>query len=79
MMELFEAGWRRSGFGDSEPELELYAKARAALARYHARLGEHDADPCGSSARFPSSSGPTFSAAAWTASTAWPTRRAASS
>lgn len=45
MMDLFEACWRRSGFGDSEVERELHGKARAALLLYHRRLQAHEADP----------------------------------
>src|SRR5260370_30693057 len=45
MLDLLDAGWRRAGFGDSEEELGLYAKARAALTRYHARLHGQDSEP----------------------------------
>jgi DNA helicase-2/ATP-dependent DNA helicase PcrA len=45
MMELFEACWRRGGFGDSDPERELHAKARAALVLYHKHLEAHEAEP----------------------------------
>jgi DNA helicase-2/ATP-dependent DNA helicase PcrA len=45
MMELFEACWRRGGFGDSERERELHAKARAALVLYHRHLEAHEAEP----------------------------------
>ncbi len=45
MHELLDAGWRRAGFGESDYEGELLAKARAALDRYHARLRGQDADP----------------------------------
>ena len=45
LMELLQTAWRRGGFGDSEQERELYEKARAALTRYHERLGEHDGEP----------------------------------
>ena len=34
LMELFEASWRRSGFGDSDDERQFHARARAALERY---------------------------------------------
>ena len=34
---LFEAGWRRSGFGDSDDELQFRERAIAALPRYHER------------------------------------------
>jgi DNA helicase II / ATP-dependent DNA helicase PcrA len=45
MMELFEACWRRGGFGDSEKERELHRKARAALVLYHRHLEAHEAEP----------------------------------
>jgi DNA helicase-2/ATP-dependent DNA helicase PcrA len=34
LMQLFEASWRRSGFGDSNDDLQFRAKAVAALERY---------------------------------------------
>src|SRR5437899_10756328 len=40
MLDLFDAGWRRGGFGDSERERRLHEKGRAALTRYHVRLHE---------------------------------------
>jgi DNA helicase II / ATP-dependent DNA helicase PcrA len=45
MMELFEACWRRGGFGESEQERELHGKARAALVLYHQHLEAHEAEP----------------------------------
>jgi len=45
MMRLLEAGWRRGGFTDSDEERQLHEKARAALTRYHERLGAEDAQP----------------------------------
>ncbi|HEX4837927.1 MAG TPA: PD-(D/E)XK nuclease family protein, partial [Solirubrobacteraceae bacterium] len=45
MMELFEACWRRGGFGDSDVERDLHGKARAALVLYHQRLEAHEAEP----------------------------------
>jgi DNA helicase II / ATP-dependent DNA helicase PcrA len=45
MMELFEACWRRGGFGDSDKERELHTKARAALVLYHQHLEAHEAEP----------------------------------
>jgi DNA helicase II / ATP-dependent DNA helicase PcrA len=45
MLELFESAWRRSGFGDSDPERELHGKARAALVLYHRHLEAHEAEP----------------------------------
>jgi superfamily I DNA/RNA helicase/RecB family exonuclease len=37
LLELFEAGWRRTGFGFSDDELQYRDRAVAALARYHER------------------------------------------
>ena len=37
LLELFEGGWRRSGFGVSDDELQYRDRAVAALARYHER------------------------------------------
>jgi RecB family exonuclease len=45
MLELLEQVWRRSALGESESELELLQKARAALIRYHERLAEDAAEP----------------------------------
>ncbi len=45
MLELLEVVWRRSALGESPSELELLEKARSALARYHARLGDQDSEP----------------------------------
>jgi DNA helicase-2/ATP-dependent DNA helicase PcrA len=51
MMELFQACWRRGGFGESERERtlrgtsELHTKARAALVLYHQHLEAHEAEP----------------------------------
>ncbi len=35
LLGLFEAGWRRQGFGASDDELQYRDRAVAALARYH--------------------------------------------
>jgi DNA helicase-2/ATP-dependent DNA helicase PcrA len=45
MMRLLESGWRRGGFTDSDEERQLHEKARAALTRYHERVGADDAQP----------------------------------
>jgi DNA helicase II / ATP-dependent DNA helicase PcrA len=37
LLALFEAGWRRTGFGSSDDELQYRDRAVAALARYHER------------------------------------------
>jgi DNA helicase II / ATP-dependent DNA helicase PcrA len=42
LMTLFETGWRRLGFGESNEERQLHEKAVTALERYHQRFaGEH--------------------------------------
>ena len=45
LLGLLEAGWRRGGFGDSEEERQLRAKATQALVRYHDRSRDDDAEP----------------------------------
>jgi RecB family exonuclease len=45
MMELLEIAWRRAGLGESEEERRLRVMARAALVRYHERLGEERGRP----------------------------------
>jgi DNA helicase-2/ATP-dependent DNA helicase PcrA len=42
---LLEAGWRRGGFGDSEEERQLRAKATAALTRYYERFQSQESQP----------------------------------
>jgi DNA helicase-2/ATP-dependent DNA helicase PcrA len=37
LLAIFEAGWRRAGFGSSDDELQYRDRAVAALARYHER------------------------------------------
>jgi DNA helicase-2/ATP-dependent DNA helicase PcrA len=45
LLGLLEGGWRRGGFGDSEEERQLRAKATQALVRYHDRAREEDGEP----------------------------------
>ena len=45
MHRLLDAGWRRGGFGDSEEERQLYAKAGSALGRYFERTRDESAEP----------------------------------
>jgi DNA helicase-2/ATP-dependent DNA helicase PcrA len=45
LLELLEAGWRKGGFEDGEPERRLREKARVALRSYHARLHGQDSEP----------------------------------
>ena len=73
LLGLLDAGWRRGGFGASDEEQQLHAKAEAALApllRPHERRGRR----AGLVREAASSSGwaRTRCAAAWTASTACP-------
>jgi DNA helicase-2/ATP-dependent DNA helicase PcrA len=42
---LLEAGWRRGGFGSSEEERQLHAKAQVALERYVERVRSDDGEP----------------------------------
>jgi DNA helicase II / ATP-dependent DNA helicase PcrA len=44
LMELFEASWRRSGFGDSDDEQQFRGRARAALEAYWRREQESDSE-----------------------------------
>jgi DNA helicase-2/ATP-dependent DNA helicase PcrA len=45
LLGLLEAGWRRSGFGGSDEERQLHAKAEGALRRYHERFRTEDGEP----------------------------------
>ena len=45
MMGLLDSGWRRGGFGDSEEERQLRAKATASLSRYHERFQSEPGEP----------------------------------
>jgi DNA helicase-2/ATP-dependent DNA helicase PcrA len=45
LLGLLEAGWRRGGFGDSEEERQLRAKATSALLRYHTRFQDESGEP----------------------------------
>ncbi len=45
LLGLLDAGWRRSGFGDTDEERQLRGKAAAALERYHARFEHEEAEP----------------------------------
>ena len=44
-MELFEVSWRRSGFGDSDDELQFRERAVAALERYWQLERDSEAEP----------------------------------
>ena len=45
LLGLLEAGWRRTGFGSSDDELQYRDRAVAALARYHERHRQADSKP----------------------------------
>ena len=45
LLSLFEAGWRRTGFGSSDDELQYRDRAVAALTRYHERHLRSDSSP----------------------------------
>jgi DNA helicase-2/ATP-dependent DNA helicase PcrA len=45
LLGLLEAGWRRGGFGDSEEERQLRAKATQSLVRYHDRFQDEEGQP----------------------------------
>jgi superfamily I DNA/RNA helicase/RecB family exonuclease len=45
LMALFEAGWRRSGFGTSDDELQFRDRAREALRLYVEREGGAEGEP----------------------------------
>jgi DNA helicase-2/ATP-dependent DNA helicase PcrA len=58
LLGLLEAGWRRGGFGDSEEERQLRAKATQALLRYHERYQDDAAEPVWFERAFAFSLGP---------------------
>ncbi len=45
LLGLFEAGWRRQGFGATDDELQYRDRAVAALARYHERHTHSESRP----------------------------------
>jgi DNA helicase-2/ATP-dependent DNA helicase PcrA len=45
LMDLFEVGWRRSGFGSSDDELQFRDRAREAMRLYWQREGESEGEP----------------------------------
>jgi RecB family exonuclease len=45
LLGLLDAGWRRGGFGDTDEERQLRAKASAALRRYYERVLEEPVQP----------------------------------
>jgi DNA helicase II / ATP-dependent DNA helicase PcrA len=45
LMSLFEAGWRRTGFGSSDDELQFRDRAREAMRLYWEREAESEGEP----------------------------------
>jgi DNA helicase-2/ATP-dependent DNA helicase PcrA len=45
LVGLLDAGWRRGGFGDSDEERQLRAKAQASLTRYLERFSDESSEP----------------------------------
>jgi DNA helicase-2/ATP-dependent DNA helicase PcrA len=45
LMDLFETGWRRTGFGSSDDELQFRDRARGAMRLYWEREGESEGEP----------------------------------
>jgi DNA helicase-2/ATP-dependent DNA helicase PcrA len=45
LLTLFETGWRRSGFGDTNEERQLHEKAVTALCRYHDDFRDQEPTP----------------------------------
>ncbi len=45
LMDLFEAGWRRTGFRSSDDELQFRDRAREAMRLYWEREGESEGEP----------------------------------
>jgi DNA helicase II / ATP-dependent DNA helicase PcrA len=45
LVTLYETGWRRLGFGESNEERQLHEKGLAALERYHERFATEETSP----------------------------------
>jgi DNA helicase-2/ATP-dependent DNA helicase PcrA len=45
LMDLFESGWRRSGFGSSDDELQFRDRAREAMRLYWQRESDSESEP----------------------------------
>jgi DNA helicase II / ATP-dependent DNA helicase PcrA len=58
LMRLFEAGWRRGGFGTTDDELQYRDKALEALRRYWEQEESAEADPVWIERKFDFSIGP---------------------
>ena len=60
LMELLEAGWRRSGFGDSNDELQFRDRAREAMRGYWETERASDSEPVWLERQFEFKLGPHF-------------------
>ncbi|MFA9400183.1 MAG: PD-(D/E)XK nuclease family protein [Acidobacteriota bacterium] len=60
LMELLEAGWRRSGFGDSNDELQFRDRAREAMKSYWENERTSDSEPVWLERQFEFKVGPHF-------------------
>jgi DNA helicase-2/ATP-dependent DNA helicase PcrA len=58
LLGLLDAGWRRGGFGDTQPERQLRGKASVALTRYHERFASGSAQPVWFERKFQFTLGP---------------------
>jgi DNA helicase-2/ATP-dependent DNA helicase PcrA len=58
LLALFEAGWRRNGFGSSDDELQYRDRAVAALTRYQERHARAETKPVWLERRFTFTIGP---------------------
>jgi DNA helicase-2/ATP-dependent DNA helicase PcrA len=58
LMRLFEAGWRRAGFGTSDDELQFRDRAREAMRLYWERERDSGAEPVWLERKFDFSIGP---------------------
>jgi DNA helicase II / ATP-dependent DNA helicase PcrA len=58
LLSLFEGGWRRSGFGTSDDELQYRDRAVAALTRYHEHNAASETSPVWLERRFSFAIGP---------------------
>jgi DNA helicase-2/ATP-dependent DNA helicase PcrA len=58
LMDLFEAGWRRSGFGSSDDELQFRDRARDAMRLYWEAEAAAEGEPVGLEKKFDIKIGP---------------------
>ena len=60
LMGLFEQGWRRSGFGSSNDELQYRDRAVAAMSNYWERESQSDSEPVWLERQFEFKMGPHY-------------------